>query len=539
MAADSSIDLGDIIGSDFYDLVPLVLEEDPHIKHLWLSGGRGSLKSSFASIAVLLRLLSFPTTHAVCFRKFTSHLRDSVFNQILWAAEKLKILDKLTIRKSPLQIILATTGQSIYFKGLDEPSKIKSFRPPFGSVSTVWFEELEEYEGIEELRSVFQSLARGEDSKILSIYSFNPPQTVYSWVNKEAQTYSPNRIIHKSSYLNAPAQWLGKDFILEAESLKKTNEFAYRHEYLGEVTGTGGAIFNNIVDREITDKEIDSFGYVYQGLDWGFATDPLAFIKCSYDRHTRRLFIFDEIYGTHILTTRLSELLIEHGAQTRPIIADCADPQSINELYSRGFYIYGARKPKNSIAFGIKFLQDLVEIVIDKRRCPNAFREFVLYEYEKDKNGEFKPVYPDKNNHCLEEGTLIDTSKGKIPIENVKAGDFVLTRKGYKKVIWSGVTRKNVDVYKLKTQNGRSLTGTYDHPVLVGKYFRNLISVRYGDELCIDDKSSDKAISILHNGRAEVVYDLTVEGEHEFFANGILVHNCIDSTRYSLSDIFL
>ena len=398
----SSINLGDIIGADFHDLVPLIMEENPTIKHIWLSGGRGSLKSSFASIAVLMRLMLFKDTHAVCFRKYTSHLRDSVFNQILWASEKLGLLDKLEIRRSPLQINFTATGQAIYFKGLDDPAKIKSFRPPFGYVSTIWFEELEEYEGLAELRSVFQSLARGENSKTLSLYSYNPPQSVYSWVNKEAMTYTPNRLIHKSSYLNAPAKWLGQDFILEAEALKQTNEFSYRHEYLGEVTGTGGAIFNNIVDREITDAEIETMSYFYQGLDWGFATDPLAFVKVSYDSARRKLYFIDEIYGTHILTTRLSELLVERKAHELPIIADSADPQSIDELYSRGFYVYGARKPKGSIGFGIKFLQDLVEIVIDKRRTPNAFREFTLYEYEKDKNGEFKPVYPDKNNHCID-----------------------------------------------------------------------------------------------------------------------------------------
>lgn len=398
----SSINLGDIIGADFHDLVPLILETNPTIKHIWLSGGRGSLKSSFASIAVLIRLLKFKNTHAVCFRKYTSHLRDSVFNQILWAVEKLGLLSNIEIRRSPLQINLVSTGQVIYFKGLDDPAKIKSFRPPFGYVSTIWFEELEEYEGLPELRSVFQSLARGEGSRTLSIYSYNPPQSVYSWVNKESLTYTPNRLVHKSNYLNAPAQWLGEDFILEAEVLKQTNEFAYRHEYLGEVTGTGGSVFNNIVDREISDREIESMQYFYQGLDWGFATDPLAFVKVSYDSTRRKLYVLDEIYGTHILTTRLSDLLIDRGAHKLPIIADSADPQSIHELHYRGFYIYGARKPKGSIGFGIKFLQDLIEIVIDKRRAPNTFREFTLYEYEKDKNGEFKPVYPDKNNHTID-----------------------------------------------------------------------------------------------------------------------------------------
>lgn len=396
------INVNSLIGRDFQKLLPEILNNNSKFRHLWLSGGRGSLKSSFASIAVLLRILKFPNTHAVCLRKYDGHLRDSVFNQLLWAINICGLTELFTIRKAPLSLIYKPTEQVIYFKGMDDPLKLKSFRPPFGNIGTIWFEELEQYNGMHELRSVFQSLGRGDFSNLLAIYSYNPPISVYSWVNQEAELARDDKILHKSSYLNAPAQWLGKSFILEAEELKKNNLLAYKHEYLGEITGTGGTVFKNIEEREITDQEIASFEYIYQGLDWGYSIDPLAFARVAYNSSKKILYIIDEIYGVEILNSQLMQILKDRGYYQFPIIADSEESKSIDELWNNGFYIYAAKKPKGSVAFGIKFLQDLSKIVIDKKRTPNAYREFIMYEYEKDKGGNYKPIYPDKQNHYLD-----------------------------------------------------------------------------------------------------------------------------------------
>jgi phage terminase large subunit len=67
-----------------------------------------------------------------------------------------------------------------------------------------------------------------------------------------------------------------------------------------------------------------------------------------------------------------------------------------------GLKIFGAKKGPDSIEYGIKWLQDLSAIVIDKHRCPHAYREFVSYEYEQTKDGQFISAYPDKNNHAID-----------------------------------------------------------------------------------------------------------------------------------------
>lgn len=67
-----------------------------------------------------------------------------------------------------------------------------------------------------------------------------------------------------------------------------------------------------------------------------------------------------------------------------------------------GLRIYGVKKGPDSVDYGIRWLQSLDEIVIDKRRCPNTYREFVSYEYERNREGQFISAYPDKNNHAID-----------------------------------------------------------------------------------------------------------------------------------------
>ena len=85
-----------------------------------------------------------------------------------------------------------------------------------------------------------------------------------------------------------PPDWLGDSFLAEAEALRLSDETAWRHMYLGEVTGTGGQVFENLKLRPVLPEEWHGFP-TYCGLDFGFAADPDAFVRCAYDRKRRRL----------------------------------------------------------------------------------------------------------------------------------------------------------------------------------------------------------------------------------------------------------
>lgn len=366
----------------------------------WLKGGRGSTKSSFVSIEIILLLLKNPMMNAIIYRRVGVTLRESVYEQMVWAIDQLNLRPWFTFRLNPLEIRYNPTGQRILFRGADDPAKSKSIKLSRGYFGILWFEELAEFAGMDDIRTIKASIIRGGD-RAITFCSYNPPQTARNWVNKEALVSKENRFVHSSTYLDVPAEWLGQEFIAEAESLRDTNERAYRHMYLGEVTGTGGQVFNNLEIREIPKEEIDRLGRYYDGLDFGFAVDPDAFVRWAYDQKARRIVALDEFYGSGNTVDRLSE---EVGKRvgTGVVRCDSADPRMISELCQRSVRAVGVKKGPGSVEHGMRWLQSLGGILIDPKRTPNIAKEFAAYEYAMDKNGDFLPVFPDKDNHTID-----------------------------------------------------------------------------------------------------------------------------------------
>lgn len=371
----------------------------------WLKGGRGSTKSSFVSIEILYGMIRDPLAHAVIFRRFQNELRDTVYGQMQWASGKLALGDeRLHFGVSPMQATFRETGQKILFRGADKPSKLRSVNLGRGYIKYVWFEEASDYASYEEVRNILQSLFRGEDDNRQRVvfFTYNPPKSGRAWINQEVRVPKPGRRVHHSTYLDVPRHWLGQKFITEAEHLKQVNEMAYRHEYLGEEVGTGLEVFTNVVIEAISDAEISRFDQIRQGLDFGYAADPLAFERMHFDRRRRRLYVIDEIQGLNLFNRQFFERISAKGYHRDLTIADSAEPKSIDELLSLGMRIQGARKGPGSVEFGIKWLQDLETIVIDPVRAPLAAREFVNYSLEVGRDGQVKSRFPDKDNHSID-----------------------------------------------------------------------------------------------------------------------------------------
>ena len=101
--------------------------------------------------------------------------------------------------------------------------------------------------------------------------------------------------------------------------------------------------------------------------------------------------VFDELYDELKLVSRDEQ-----------VIADSAEQKSIDDFKAYGAFIRGAEKGPNSVRYGIKWLQGLAHIYIDKRHCPYTYHEFINYEYEQDKDGNFISAYPDANNHSID-----------------------------------------------------------------------------------------------------------------------------------------
>lgn len=391
--------LTDIISPSFYDLF-YDIEGNTHT-HYWLKGGRGSTKSSFVSVEIILGIMKNPDANAVAIRKVGVYLKDSVYEQLVWAIEKLGVSNLWKQKLSPLELVYRPTGQKILFRGADKPQKLKSTKVSKGYLKYIWYEETAEFNGIAEIRNINQSLMRG-GSEFVVFYSYNPPKSQRNWVNKHILEIDKHSYAHHSCYLDVPPEWLGTQFIAEAESLKKRNIDAYNHEYLGEVTGTGGEVFANVDIVRLSDEHVGTFDQIREGVDFGFAADPFVYVKCHYDKKRKTLYIFDEIYKVGLSNARAAASIKAKKNTQNKIIADSAEPKSIAEMKEYGLRITGAKKGPDSINYGIKFLQSLDRIIIDNIRCPKTAEEFLNYELEPDGNDGFKDEYPDKNNHTID-----------------------------------------------------------------------------------------------------------------------------------------
>lgn len=400
MSGDGEVRLSALIAPDFRELHKTLKSSSP--AEVWCRGGRGSTKSSFLAIQVLLGLTKDPEAHAFISRRYDNELRDSVFGQVMWAANKLGIAHLWRFMTSPMQAVNLMTGQKVLFRGVDNPLKAKSINLGKGYIKYFWAEEVDQYGGMEEVRSILQSVFRGEGGEKIALFSYNPPKSARAWVNQEVRIEKPGRIVHTSDYRTVPPEWLGARFIAEAEHLKAVNTTAYEHEYLGVEIGTGLEVFANIETRRITDEEKTGFGELRQGLDFGYAVDPLCFVRMYFDAKKRTLWIFEEIAGIGISNRAFAERasLDHRRTLTR---ADKAEPKSIDELRNDyGFKIVGAEKPPGSVEHGIKWLADLERIIIDPVACPLAAKEFVNYALETTRGGEVVSRYPDRDNHAID-----------------------------------------------------------------------------------------------------------------------------------------
>lgn len=393
------IKLTDLIAPSFYDVYWDVISGGH--THYKLKGGRGSTKSSFISLMIVMGMMEDSNANAVCFRRVGNTLQESVYEQLLWAIDALEVNHLWHASLTPLRITYKSTGQRIVFRGMDDPNKAKSIKVRKGYFKYVWLEERAEMEGEEDERKILQSMMRG-GNQFTVFYSWNPPKSINSWVNQDVLFPDKDTLVHSSDYRSVPPNWLGDQFIQEAEKLKERKPLAYHHEYLGEAVGTGGQVFDNVILRKITQEEIERFDKVKHGLDFGFAADPLAYIKSHFDKTHRRLFIFGEICQVGLSNAKAVAHIKCLNPLKQLVVADSEDPRTINEFHELGLRIVGAKKGPGSVEHGVKWLQDLTEIIIDPSLCPNAAREFSSYELERDRNGNFKGSYPDKDNHTID-----------------------------------------------------------------------------------------------------------------------------------------
>lgn len=394
----SEVHLIDLIAKTFWPVHNAIKNEK--YSQFLLKGGRGGTKSSFAAIEIVLGIMKDPEANALCLRKVADTLRKSIHANISWAISELGVDDLWDSKFSPSEFIYKPTGQIIILKGLDKAKKLKSIKVEKGYFKYLWFEEIDEFDGMAEVRNVQQSVLRG-GQKYVEFFSYNPPNDINNWINEEAKQDYPNRLVHHSTYLDVPREWNGDRFHEDAERLKKNDYEAYRHEYLGEVVGRSDQIvFSG--KWVIEDFDIDPvFGSPLFGADWGFAKDPTTLNKMYVWNDC--LYISHEAHAVGCDTVDVPALFLTvPEAKRYKIRADSARPETISHVRNQNFDIEAADKWTGSVEDGIAFIRSFNKIYIHPR-CEKTIEEFKKYAYKVDKKtGDILPDVIDDWNHHID-----------------------------------------------------------------------------------------------------------------------------------------
>lgn len=390
-----------------------------HLRYV-LKGGRGSGKSFIIPMRIMLDIMEYPVS-ALGVRKVQNTILKSVYANFKGAANAMGVRHLFRFVDSKLEITYKPRGNKIYFAGADDSDKIKSIKDADFPLAIMWIEELAEFKNEDEVTTIENSVLREElEGKIANFsmrkrvypfdysfyYSYNPPKRRQSWVNKkyESSFIDANTYVDHSTYLGNPH--LSKKFIEEAENVKKNKPMKYRWEYMGEAIGSGVVPFDNLHIEPgcITDDMVANFDNIRNGLDFGYATDPLAFVRWHYDKKKNGIYAIDEIYGVKLSNREFANKAYAKGYYSDEIFADSAEPKSIDELRYEQYMkkVKGVKKGPDSVEYGEQWLDDLDFICIDPKRTPNIAREFENIDYQTDKDGNPKPRLEDKDNHTID-----------------------------------------------------------------------------------------------------------------------------------------
>ncbi|WP_369118244.1 PBSX family phage terminase large subunit [Enterococcus thailandicus] len=422
--------LSELLPPKFHSVWRATLNSD--ILNIVCKGGRGSGKSS--DIAhIITQLLMRYAVNAVGIRYVDNTLEQSLYEQMKWAIEQQGVSYLFKFNKSPLRITYIPRGNYMIFRGAQNPERIKSLKDSRFPFAIGWIEELGEFKNEDEVTTITNSLLRGElDNGLFYkfFYSYNPPKRKQSWVNKKYETsFQPkNTFIHHSTYKDNP--FISKEFLSEVEAARQRNPRRAEWEYDGKAIGSGVVPFDNLQVKPgcITDEMVANFDNIRNGLDFGYATDPLAYVRWHYDKKKNGIYAIDEIYGVKMSNREFANKAHEKGYGADETFADSAEPKSIDELVNEHGMarVKGVKKGPDSVQYGEEWLDDLDFICIDPLRTPNIAREFENIDYQVDKDGNPKPRLEDKDNHTIDATRYAfsnDMRNVKVIIENkVKFG---------------------------------------------------------------------------------------------------------------------
>ena len=481
-------------------------------------------------------------THTILYTRYTMvSAAISVIPEMLEKIDLDGVSKYFKTTRSDVQNLM--TGAKIMFRGIhtssgNQTAKLKSIH----GITTFVVDEAEEWTSEEEFDKIMLSIRqKGIRNRVIII--MNPTDSnhfvyrrfikdthkivEYDGVPVQISTHPDVLHIH-TTYLDNIDN-LSEDFIRQTKGMKEVMPEKYAHTVMGQWADVAeGAVFKK---WGIVDKFPDEARKVALAIDFGFVSDPTAIVKCGIVDN--RLYIEELCYETHMLISDIIAKLKPH--KDLMVIAESAEPRLIQEIFNGGILIYPVIKGGGSILAGIEKMKDM-ELFVTKDSY-NLQEELRNYVWDKDKNGNYIKQPIDKYNHCFVGETLVTTKRGKIRFDRLKLSDEVLTSGGYHKItkFFNQGVKKVVCVRLTFDGFFIDITATPDHKIRTDRGWVELAKLTIGDILFVHRNGifSEKILAIKYSAYSQrQVYDIEVEKQHEFFANGILVSNCIDASRY-------
>ena len=369
-------------------------------------GSRASKKSTTTALNIIKRMMEYPDANTLVVRKVFRTLKDSCFTQLKWAIHRLGVDAHWEVKESPLEMTYRPTGQKIYFRGLDDPLKVTSITVEKGYLCWCWIEEAYEISNEKDFDMLDESI-RGAIPPETGLFkqitlTFNP-WNEHHWIKARFfDRPDPQVLALTTNYLCN--KWLDAADLLVFETMKKNNPRRYRVAGLGDWGIVDGLIFENWEERAFSVEEIRKVPGIKSafGLDFGYTNDPAALFCGLVDKATKTIWVFDEIYKTGMSNENIADAVKRAGYAKERIRADCAEPKSIDRLYTLGLiHIRESRKGRDSVNNGIDYLQDYHIIIHPK--CVNFITEISNYTWDTDtKTGKRLNIPIDDFNHLMD-----------------------------------------------------------------------------------------------------------------------------------------
>ncbi len=380
-------------------------------------GGSSSGKSFFITDKIVVDVIN--GVNWLCCRNVGNTIKKSVFNEVTKSINRMGVKKYFSINKSDMVITCKFNNKQILFCGLDDPEKVKSITPVEGVLERIFIEEATEIQRAAYLQLKKRLRGRSKHRKHIFM-AFNPILKSH-WIYKEFfGGWQDDKTVYEDDKLLIVKTTYKDNIYLTPEDIAlledETDRYYYEVYTLGNWGILGNVIFKNWRVEDLSDK-IPQFDKIYNGLDFGYSSDPNALIKVHLDKAQKLIYIFDEWYQAGMTDDELARVCKEKIGQ-QYITCDSAEPKTIDMLCNYGVRAIGAVKGADSINMGIRWLQGYT-IIIDVR-CQNTKNEFEQYHWQEDKYGNAMAKAVDTNNHLID--ALRYALNDEILATEVKAG---------------------------------------------------------------------------------------------------------------------